>query len=422
MKFRKPSWGLGTIGLAALSPLFVYLIYGLIVSQYAAYPQFADLPAPNPVGFYDYRGAINVHTTASTGSGDVPQVITAAQEADLDFLFITDLNQFSPQEEHEGYHNKLLVIVDGEYSHLDSRFLNLDATTQDHLLGLGRSQAIFADLLSQRERDPKVGLFILAHPFISKFKWTHAYPPGLDGMEVLNLRAIWENLWSSDKIELIWSLLLYPFNPRVAFLRFFKMPDQELRLWDELGRQRPTLGLAGTDAEARMRFFGRNYLPIPSYQTLFSIVSNHILLNSELTGNSVDDRRKISEALRLGRFYFSVDLISSPKGFATTIRRPSGKIVEMGSSTAFSDNMTLHIQVPQRPSHEFEVLVFKDGQRVMESTSLETKYVLPSPGVYRVVVRALIDLPLPDTQRWVPWIFSNPFYITDPSPSRPSGI
>jgi len=36
-------------------------------------------------------------------------------------------------------------MIDGEYSYVNSRLLNIGATSKRHLQGVGRSQALFAD-------------------------------------------------------------------------------------------------------------------------------------------------------------------------------------------------------------------------------------------------------------------------------------
>ena len=47
----------------------------------------------------DYAGAIHVHTRHSDGSGTVPEVISAAQKAEIDFLIITDHNNMRAQRD-----------------------------------------------------------------------------------------------------------------------------------------------------------------------------------------------------------------------------------------------------------------------------------------------------------------------------------
>ena len=99
---------------------FLYLIYGLYLAQYDVRILPEELVAENPKGFLDYKGVTNVHTRLSTGSGEVTEVIAAAQAAGLDFISFTDLNVFDKPMSLAGYHSNLLVMMDGEYSYVNA--------------------------------------------------------------------------------------------------------------------------------------------------------------------------------------------------------------------------------------------------------------------------------------------------------------
>ena len=134
-------------------------------------------------------------------SGDFNEVIAAAQAAGLDFLSMTELNAFDKPTSLAGYHNNLLVMMDGEYSYLNSRLLNIGATTSRHLHGVGRSQVIFTDLLSQAHRDPDFGLLVLSRPTNPRYRWSGEYPPGLDGIELINLKDVWQEAWLHERLH-----------------------------------------------------------------------------------------------------------------------------------------------------------------------------------------------------------------------------
>src|SRR4051812_37890538 len=95
--------------------IFFYVIYGLYLGGYDVAILPEDLKAENPHGFFDYRGVTNVH------SDEIPELIEAAQSVGLDFLSITELNVFDKPTSLAGYHNNLLVMMDGEYSYVNSR-------------------------------------------------------------------------------------------------------------------------------------------------------------------------------------------------------------------------------------------------------------------------------------------------------------
>lgn len=401
--------------LILLAAFIIYLSYGLFLSQYSLliFPQ--ELVSKNYPGFYDYAGVINIQSHLSTGSGSFADIIQSAQASGLDFIFITDLNVYSlSPNQVEGYHNNLLVFMDAKYSYLNARLLNLDATSNSDMQGLGRAQVFIADQLSRIQRDPRHGIYILSHPFRPRFQWSGDFPVGLDGLEVVNQKNIWEQAWLHSKISFLWTLLIYPFNDRLALIRLFEPPQKEINLWDQLTQQRHIIGIAGANAEARLSLTEDHYIKFPSYNTLFSLFRNHMLLRSELTGNFHSDRDKIVSALRAGQFYISLDMLADPKGFAAYMVSPQEEIFSMGSDVPWRPGLELRIHLPQRPEVPFDVIVFKDGQRVLISNSQNTQFVIHEPGVYRVEVRVIPTFPLPDGKKWIPWIYTNPFYVVTP--------
>lgn len=389
---------------------FAFFVYGLFLGQYQVHVTRDELEPPNPAEFYDYRGATHVHSDKNLGSGSYRDVIAAAQEANLDFLFFTDLNVFDRDLTLEGYHRKLLVMMGASYSYLDSRILAFDPKNRHRLESLGQAQVLLADFLSQSGRDAEQDLLVLAHPFKAGFSWIGPFPSGLDGIEIINLKSVWQRAWNTSKTSFIWSVLIYPFNSELALLRLYSDPTDELRLWDDLNGKRRTVGFAGNDATARTGPIGNFYFRFPSYSVALDLLSNHILLRSELTGEQVSDRRKIFDALSSGQFYISLDLLGNPKGFVSFIEEGE-KLYAMGSRLRFNRGQRLKIRLPQIPRVPFEAVIIKNGERIFSTDQRETTYVINGPGVYRVIVRVIPTLPLPDGRRWFTWIYSNPFHV-----------
>ncbi len=171
---------------APIALLLIYLIYGTFLSRFDLRIIPGEIASHDPQGFHDYTGVINIHTNQSSGSGSMSEIISAAQESGLDFIFFTDLNSFENENRaYAGYHDNLLVFVDGEFTFLNSRLLNLGIRADRDLSGPGRAQVLFGDLLSQYPRNEDQGMLFLAHPMRKKFRWIGDYPPGLDGIEVI---------------------------------------------------------------------------------------------------------------------------------------------------------------------------------------------------------------------------------------------
>ncbi len=380
------------------------------MSQYNVRVLPDTLELPNSTEFYDYRGATHVHSSKGFGSGTYQDIITDAQNADLDYLIFTDFNVFERNESTEGYQRQLLVMLGGSFSYLDSRILIYDVHTHRQLTSLGQVQVLLADMLSQKGRDADQDLLVLAHPFKPGFSWTGPYPSGLDGLEIINLKSVWQKAWRNSKASFFWSVLVYPFNLELALLRLYEEPKEELQLWDKLNTQQKTIGFAGNDASARTGSVGDFYFKFPSYEVAFELLSNHVLLTSELTGEAAGDRRKVMEALTAGQFYLSLDVLGNPKGFSAFIE-DRDKIIPMGAKIRFHNGQRLKVRLPQKPRVPFEIAFYKGGELLMSSNSRETEYHIPGPGVYRVVVRVIPTMPLPDGKRWISWIYTNPFYV-----------
>lgn len=389
---------------------FLFFVYWLVLSQLQVSVVPDELGLANYPGFYDYKGITNVHTNRNLGSGSPANIINAAQDAGLDYLFITDLNTFNAPLIPEGYHRQLLVMTGEEYSYLESRILTYDLERRHSLDSLGQAQVLLADLLSQSGVDAESDLLVLAHPSKPDFTWTGSYPSGLDGLEIINLKSVWQKAWSESKLSFFWSALVYPFNPQFALLRLYEEPMDELNLWDKLSTERPTIGMAGAEATARTGPLGSFHLRFPSYQRSFSLVSNHALLRSELTGEPEGDRRKILKALSDGQFYMCLDVLGNPKGFSAFIQ-DRDHIIPIGGKVKYRPGMKIVVHIPRKPKVPFETKFFKDGQEFMASNSLDTEYEIHSKGVYRLIVRVFPTLTLPDGMRWMTWIYTNPFYV-----------
>jgi len=391
--------------------LFGYFCYGVYVAQVDINIIPQEMARAHPTGYYDYRGAMNIQTDLSLGLASPTEAIDEGRLAGLDFLILTDINQFETAELYNGYYGNLLVMSEAEYSYLDSRVLYLGEQPGKSFLSSAEAQLALTDLLSQSSMDSRDGLAILAHPFHKgRPTWTGAYPSGLHGLEILNPKAISANVWRSSKLDIFWSLVIYPFNSRYAFLRLFHEPTEETALWDNLNQEQIVYGFAGSDANARALPLANYLVRFPTYQKSLELTSNHIILNSELTGNFQKDRQKVFHAFRNGNFYISMDVLADPKGFnALLIDRDKSHL--MGSRVPFRKGLRIEAQLGNEPDDFYEMVLWKNGQRELTINGPEMKYEVLEPGVYRVQVRVSPMLPVPDGKRWITWIYSNPFFV-----------
>lgn len=312
----------------------------------------------------------------------------------------------------EGYFQDMLVLTGGEYSYFDSRLLYYGSRSSDEPpSGQSQTQVFFADILSQEQRAQN-DFVVLAHPYYSRYSWKGDYPIGLNGVEVVNLKSVLDKTWKESKLRTIWSLLLYSFNPNLAFLSIYSNPEDELVLWDQLQRKQKLIGFAGNDTTAKVPLSDEKYIKFPSYETSFGLLSNHVLLQTELTGDYKKDKQKVFKALRDGQFYMSLDFLGSPKGFYAEIQGGE-KDIPLGSSVAMKENLKLVIELPLGMKAPFQVNVKKDGENYSTSTSLKTVLNISAPGAYRVEVRVNPKLPIPRRYKWVPWIYTNNIIVKE---------
>lgn len=397
--------------IATLSFLLVtFCLYGFYLNQYefAVVPQ--QISSEHSRNLYDYKGVMNAHTDLSSGSAPASFVITSAKLANLDFLFFTDYNIFNVPTTFESYHGNLLVFNAGKYSYLDSRLIYYSLNQESIGTNLGDAQVKLSDLLSQKTGASKDTLTILAHPYKAGFSWSGEIPSGLDGFELVNLKSLINRAWEESKISTIWSLMIYPFNPRLAFVRLYTEPTDEIALLDNLSQQRKIVVYGGTEASARVIPLANYFIRFPSYKRSFEFMSNHVVLKSELTGSFNSDRLKIFNALKNGNFYIALDTLGDPKGFSATIEEEN-KSHMMGSEVTLSKNMTLKVSLPSKPQEFFEIMIIKDGEVQARVNEPETVYEIKSPGTYRVQVRVSPMLPIPDAKKWITWIYTNPFFV-----------
>src|SRR3989344_1562657 len=231
--------------------LISYFVYGFYISQYeiSVIPQ--KLKGESPSGYYDYRGVINVHSNISIGSSGPSEIAAAAKTANLDFIFLTDLNAFENNVHNDSYSQSVLFLAGGKYSYLDSRLIFYSPNKKLIGTNLGEAQIRFADMLTQKDGGNKDSLLVLAHPYKLGFSWTGDLHLGLDGIEVLNVKSLSVQAWQHSKASVIWSFLIYPFNPDFSLARLFLEPTDEFALFDRTTLNQKIFAFAGAEASAR---------------------------------------------------------------------------------------------------------------------------------------------------------------------------
>tara|TARA_Y100000780_G_C13684653_1_gene417307 strand:+ start:1732 stop:2949 length:1218 start_codon:yes stop_codon:yes gene_type:complete len=390
----------------------IYMCYGLIVSYYELNPVDQTVKIEDLPKYYDYKGVTHSLSKKSRGSGSFEELVAAGNTAKLDFLFITDQNPFFEERIKEQYIDGTRVYFGGRYSYVDSILMVYGGEDLHQFHSLGQSQILLNDLITQKNRSPQNMSIFLAHPTKNNYRWSGDYPVGMDGFEVINLKQIWQKKAMEDKLHFLFSLFLYPFNSTVSYINIIQDPTEELQLWDQMLAQRKFVGVLGNESTAKAIILPTDggYIKFPAYSTSFQMASNHILLDSELTGNLKRDKEKILEAIHNGRLYMSFDVLGNPKGFYAEYISENTKVT-LGEEAKYEMGSKIIVNLPYRPRFPFEVQLFKDGKLYTTSNQHDVEFQISSPGVYRVHVFLKPELPFLQGSRWLPWIISNPIYL-----------
>jgi len=377
---------------------FVLLVWldGLLVRL----PSLAGTPARG-----ERVGVIHVHTSASCGSGSLPQVIASAKDANLSFLAITDHNLALSDSEVAAADPPEFAVIDGEEV----------STASGHFLALGisgnrwnRGTSFATRSLMASTRQAGAVNFI-AHPYGLRDRWTDWGASDYDGIEIFNDDAVWRK---NKVFDIAIAALLYPVNSRLALLRLARTPNENFAKWDQLLKQRPVAGICGSDAHANVIVNRMTIAKFPSYLSVFSLARQHVLLPNQ---PGVDPDRAgadaILTAIKSGNSFCAVDALYPADGFTQNITTPT-KTAGPGNSIEWTQEEVLHVKVPPGADRPM-IRVLKDGQEIAKQETQSLDLPIPGPGHYRT--EAYLRQPgLTGWRRWTLWIFSNPVTVTPP--------
>jgi len=369
-------------------------------------PSLAGTPARG-----ERIGVIHVHTNASCGSGTLPQVITAAKDADLSFLAITDHNLTLSDAEVAAADPPEFAVIDGEEV----------STASGHYLALGVSASRWQRGTSYDTRALMASsraygaVNFIAHPYGLHERWADWGATDYDGIEIFNDDAIWRK---NKVFDIAIAALLYPVNSRLALLRLARTPNENFAKWDELQAQRPVAGICGSDAHANLLFNRWSIAHFPSYLSVFSLARQHVLL-PEHPGQDPDKAGAdaILGAIQSGNSFCAIDAIAPADGFTQSVTRAANVAAGPGNSIEWRPGEMLHIRAPAAAERPM-IRVLRDGREIAKLEAQSLDLPIPGPGRYRT--EAYLRQPgLTGWRRWTLWIFSNPVYVTGSSDPHP---
>jgi hypothetical protein len=267
---------------------------------------------------------------------------------------------------------------------------------------LSRSEVSEAALDSLVRRENAVG--VVAHPRGWSKIWRGPFPSSAAGVEVVN----GDVMWRQNRVrELVRALVFYPLDSRPALASLVTTPHAALAWWDSLLVSRDVFATAGLDAHGGIRLGSRASLGFPSYQALFRLVRQHLLIAGPLPADGEAAGRAVVDALRAGRHYLAFDCFASARGFAFW-GSSAGMTAVSGDTLALSAGAALFARIPRDPAAVIRLI--RAGAVVGETRGWEAEFPLHEPGLYRLEVYLERSGAFEDVV--LPWIFSNPIRVT----------
>jgi len=342
--------------------------------------------------FFEAEGIIHLHSRYSDGSGEVPEIMKDAVDSLLDFVLFTDHNTLRPKKDGwEGWYNQTLALFGCELN---------DRNDQNHLLSFGIEDISPKHKTASGYIDEVVeagGICFLAHPHEKRanlpqyppYPWTDWSSDRFTGMEIWNHMSDWmEGLTEENKYQ----RFVHP-------LRSLKFPPEEtLRKWDELNRDRLVVGIGGSDCHAiEQEIMGVTVQVFP-YKVAFRAIRTHVLLEKPLSRDlsAEENAGLIYRALKSGRCFFVNHYRGHGKGFRFWFEGADTQL-QMGDRHP-ATSFLAKIFIPEVRT----IRLLKDG-KVISSQQETDHLVVPvsGPGVYRT------EILFGDTG----WIFSNPITL-----------
>ena len=366
-------------------------------------------PVTSPAATQTIRGAFHIHTTTSDGALDRRTVAAAAARAGLQFAIFTDHGDGTRRREPASYVDGVLCLEGVEISTNQGHYIAVDMASSPYPLG-GDADAVVTDVARFG------GFGVAAHPVSARpeLAWSDWSAP-FDGLEWINADSEWRD---ESGLQLARAFLGYLMRPAAALATLLDRPVEALRRWDRLTSSRRVVALAGHDAHGG---FGAETgtprgrrIHVPSYEASFRAFSVNVTLKTPPTGDAEADARALVDAIRQGRLFTAIDAIAAPAELAFSASVGEHRVNAGATLPAASGPVTfsVHAAVPAGAS----TVLLRNGTELATSSGGDLGHTTSGAGAYRVEVHVPRAPGVPP----VPWIVSNPIYISGPAPVPPS--
>lgn len=320
---------------------------------------------------HDLSCVVHLHSLFSDGTGTVEEIARAGARAGVDVVLLTDHDTMAARS---GWYGDVLVLVGVEVS----------PAGRDHYLAFGLDEVLDHAGMSGsdivREVRDRGGFGFAAHPFSRGSERFRQKPMDWSDLSEVDGIEVWS--FVSDLVEHVDSVahaLRFLVSPE---RRVSGPPEENLRRWDELNRDRTVIGIGGVDAhQFGKRLPGGLVLRLMGYARTFRQLRTHVWVDELPSGDLERDRAQVYDALRAGRCYIAVDHLAPPAGFAW-----------------WADDSGVHARLPRPAS----LRLVHDGEEAAQADGVtELDHPASEPGSYRVEARLNGRL----------WILSNPLRV-----------
>ena len=323
--------------------------------------------------YYQYSGAVHIHTTESDGTKRIEDVISIGQDAKLDFMMFTDHMTLSNRENgHEGLYGKMLVVIGYEHN---------DEADEHHYL-LFDSPKVYPTEMSASEyvaagaKDNALG--ILAHPDeirshldeFPPYPWRDWNAVGFNGVELWNQMSEWmEKLTKYNKLPM-------SLSPRKSMVG---PTDRILKIWDEYNIKSKMAGIAGVDAHAFPVKVGQFTIEIFPYKVHFRCLRTHIILLEKMSDDFETAKKQLYDAISDCRVYISNTRWGNADNFEFYAKNDSEKVT-IGGTLSNKDDAVLTAKIPSKTT----IKLVQNGKYILETITAYLEYSDIQSGVYRI--------------------------------------
>lgn len=368
-----------------------------------------SLPAPGGAGrggpMRTVMTALHVHSHHShDGYGTVEEIRGAARDAGVAVVALTDHNTLAGVSE-ETPHWPALVV--GEEI----------STTGGHVIALGVHDEVrhegAKEGMSIAEAIDAVnaqgGLAIIAHPSHPKTPWDRSARERVQGLEIYNADEDWRD---ESALDLLGSLVTYPFAPVRSLSLLLDRPSRNLALWDSLLAERDVVGVGACDAHGGVGLPGGLRIPLPGYWEGFALVSTAVwpwwrdTAADSFGVARLDPSASLERNLESGHAAVIFRSLGTAEGFKFHLRR-GNEIIWTGGRAALRPGLRAHLVALVPGGDRAIVRILKDGRIWREGRGPYVDEPVTEPGVYRCEVSQRRRLPPLQREKEFPWIFSN---------------